>query len=498
MTPKPRRQTATLYLRLSDARDDASTSISRQRADLTAYAESHGLRIVAELVDDGVSGRSSREKAQEALQTLRDGDSAALLVWKFDRWSRQGLGAVADLIDVLDKRPGALFVALQDGLNSDQPAWRIIASVLAEVARMEAESTSLRVSSAIDHMRHGGRWHGGRPPVGYVSAPNPTGPGRVLVPDPVAVEHLTDAARRVVAGESLYAVTQRLNASPCRPPAAEEWNHQTLRRAFMGTAIVGRVSARVPGSERAERRFDVLRDESGNARQVWEPVIPVDLWRQVRDVLQARNDASPLAGRQRKPSKGARLLSGLLICAECGGPLYTAVVASGAAYRCSNRSRGKTCPGVTVTAAGLEDWVIDRTLRAFGRMPVVQPVSYELPAAELAEAREALAEISARLGDAGLTDDDEARLESQGRALRRRVRELSADRPPAEVRMEATGETVADVWATADTERRRELLAASIDHIAVSKGLPGSRRFNPDRFEVFLRPSFDELGYDVA
>ncbi|WP_396668141.1 recombinase family protein [Microbacterium sp. R86528] len=493
---KPKRRTAALYLRLSDARDEASTSIDRQRADLTAEAERRGLSIVDELVDDGVSGRKSRAHADEALRMLRDAEADVLLVWKFDRWSRQGLGAVASLIEALDARPSALFVAVHDGLNSDQPAWRIIASVLAEVARMEADSTSLRVSSTVRHLKGEGRWHGGRPPVGYRSVPHPSGVGRALEPDPHAVELFTDAARRIVAGEALYGVTRRLNASELKPPSAPAWSVQTVRRALLGQSIVGRVSVRVPGTAREARKFDVLRDDEGNPRQVWEPVLPLDLWRACRDVLEERNAASPMAGRERAPSTRSRLLAGLAVCAHCDGPMHVGVTSEGRSrYVCAKRSRGQACLGPAVTAAPLEEWVEARFLAATAHMPVTMRVTHEGPAVELAEAEEALAAVSARLGDPDTDDDEADRLVVQQRKLRRRVRELAAEGPPpAEVELVETGEAFGDVWAAADVARRRELLAAGIDHVAVRAGKRGGRRFDESRFDIVWRPSPAELG----
>ena len=60
----------------------------------------------------------------------------------------------------------------RDGLSSTQPAWRIIASVLAEVARMERDNTSTRVLSSLAELRLNGRFTGGQRPYGYVSADN--------------------------------------------------------------------------------------------------------------------------------------------------------------------------------------------------------------------------------------------------------------------------------------------------------------------------------------
>src|SRR4051794_20873542 len=108
---------AVLYLRISES-DEASTSLVRQEADLRARAAREGWTVVDVLSDDGISGGSSRAKAHRALEMLRGGDADVLAVWKADRWSRQGVRAVADLDDVLAQRPDARFIADQDGLDS--------------------------------------------------------------------------------------------------------------------------------------------------------------------------------------------------------------------------------------------------------------------------------------------------------------------------------------------------------------------------------------------
>src|SRR5690242_17335288 len=106
---KPSR--AVLYLRLSEL-TDGSTSIVKQRDDLRALAEREGWDVVAEFVDEGISGRKSRVNAYEALSMIRNQRADVLVVWKFDRWSRQGLPALAALIETLDMRDDAVFVAL--------------------------------------------------------------------------------------------------------------------------------------------------------------------------------------------------------------------------------------------------------------------------------------------------------------------------------------------------------------------------------------------------
>jgi site-specific DNA recombinase len=496
---KPR---AVLYVRLSVTRE-ASTSIERQKEDLEELARREGWDIVDTIADDGVSGAKDRENARHALRMIRTGEADVLAVWKFDRWSRIGLGAVADLVSALDarekkdKRP-ALFVALRDGLRSDQPAWRIIASVLAEVARQERENTRERTRSSIAKLKREGRWSGGTLPLGYASAPNPDGAGRVLVVDESEAEYLREAAERIIAGTSTYAVVMWLNDAAVRPRRAENWTVQAVTQALTGPSIVGRVTV---GS-------DVRRDADGLPTQVYPPAIPLDLWHDVRATIDARRSSSRLVG-TRSPSRRSRLLSGIAVCGECGAPLYVRssspttdknnVRKPGVAlYSCSARSNGGACPSVTVTAARLEEHVEALFLAAVGNSEVLRPVEHDSPAIALVEAEAALADVSARLGDPDLNDDEEGRLDAQRRELRSRVRALRSEATaPPEIELVSTGERFRDVWDAAadDIEARRLLLGDALVSVEVRKGRRGTRGLDAARVTPNWRRAQDD--YDA-
>jgi len=478
-----------LYLRLSVASDEESTSIERQEADLRALAQREGWDVVEVFTDDGFSGRKERAKARAAVEALRVGAIDVLAVWKFDRFSREGIKGLVPLLDALEQRPEAVFVALQDGLRSGTTAWEMLAPILATFARIESNNTAARVRSAIASNRAAGRWTGGPAPVGYVSAPNPAGPGRVLVPArgqviddgrvaPDEVTHLVEAAERIVSGQSLYAVTGWLNTTAMRPRRARSWSIQAVSQVLSGTAIVGQVKI---GGE-------VLRDSDGVPREVFEPALPVPLWRSVRAVLAERATARVPAGTRRRGSR-SRLLSGLAVCASCGAPLYVRQQQNGeAAYRCASRSNGRPCTApVSVTAARLEEFVAANFLRAVGRLPILRPAEVEPVEVERTEVEDALRDVAARLGDPNLSEADEEHFETVSRHLRARLRALRGATSAAatEVALEETGETYADVWARLDdVAARREHLVSALASVEVSRGLRGRTGLDPARVSL--------------
>lgn len=468
---------AILYLRLSQS-DDASTSIQRQETDLRLRAEREGWEVVDVLVDDGVSGGKSRANAEVALDYLRTGRAEVLAVWKFDRWSRQGLGALADLIRVLDDRPKALFVADRDGLSSAQPAWRIIASVLAEVARMERENTRTRVLSSLAALRTSGRYAGGQRPYGYVSAPNPDGPGRILVVDPFEAQVVREAADRILSGETPYSVAHDLNRRGIPSKSGKRWSATVLRELLQRDAIVGRVT----------HRGNLVRGDDGLPLTVWEPVLDLALWHRLRVHLGAISDArrERKAPRQGRPT--SRLLAGIVKCASCGSSLYVRSSGRGIfSYACIAKADGRVCVGVAVNAERIEEFVEERFLAKVGPLRRFLRVKDEVADAHtFAEIERAIAQTTEALAE----DDADlpallARLASL-KAQRAEQRERNA---APEIRLVDTGETYAEAWERMDTLDRRDLLAANVAILTVSKGKRGHHGLDASRVTLVAQPA---------
>jgi len=502
------------YLRLSSS-DEASTSIARQEADLRAHAERSGWEIVRVLTDDGFSGRKARDNADEALRMLRDDEADVLAVWKFDRWSRQGLGAVAALIATLDARPSALFVALNDGLNSSQPAWRIIASVLAEVARMEADNTSMRVKSAVKTMRHAGRFPGGIVPYGYWPVENPDGPGRILTPNPTEAATIREVAERILAGDSLTRVAADLHEAGVPTPRSDYrlaqmagrpagdldrgvWRISTIRLVWTADYLLGRV--RESGA--------LIRDADGLPLQVWTPILDlvqltglrarlgnpsedsrkIQEWRAEQKANPSRDVPRPptLASPRPAVRRAARILSGFAYCAHCDHKLYVGTVGGKPSYRCPQGGAPNLCPGVRVMAEPLEEYVTGVFLKVAGNWPEVDQegsVADSGTAEALAEVQSAIQETLAALGD---DEGDVSALSARLETLKARRSQLRALPEVQTFETVYTGRTLAEAWhADDDPASRRVILAWALDHVTVSKAVARGNQFDPARVREF-------------
>ncbi len=494
---------AVLYLRLSSS-DDASTSIVRQEADLRALCERHGWDVVEVLTDDGISGTKVRANATEALRMLRAREADVLAVWKLDRWGRRGAADVADLVAVLDERKDARFIALQDGLDSTQQAWRLIASVLSEVGRAEAENTSTRIRSSIAHRRRVGRHTGGRVPFGYRTAAHPDGQGRILEPDPVEAPIVREVAERLLRGETPTSVcrglalagvptalsvsrrTRQAGGDPTGLPRGT-WYVQTIRKVWGGDPLAGRVMA--AGA--------LIRGEDGLPVQRWEPILDVGTLGRLRDVLGLSHTSPRLSAQPVQKRRAARLLSGVAVCGVCSRRLYVRTKGTGKGqvpvYACpAGREGGFDCGSPSITAERLEGYVTDQWRSIVG--PFAEVRSFEVRSDEgvaeaLAEVEENVRETTAALG---LDGADLGALVARLEALKATRARLRATPSTVETVLEKTGRTFGEAWdAFPDDGARRDLLFEALHHVevfpAVRRGGAGGGTFDSDRVRIIWR-----------
>ncbi len=473
-----------LYLRLSASADD-SVSIARQEAELRSYADREGWAVTDTVIDDGISGTKVRANAQRALSMLRRGDADVLLVWALDRFSRQGLGAIAELVDTLDAAPGALFVAMKDGLRSDMAMWRVIAVVLAEVARSEAESVSARRRSELAFRRGLGRHTTGAAPFGYRAIPAPDGIGQTLALHDEEAALVRALADRVLAGDSLTAIVRDLNVDAVptgrsraralahrgEDPAGADrgaWEVTTLKRLLSSDRLLGRMM----------HDGQPVRGDDGLPVEAFPPILTLG---QV-EALRVRLRPGGAAPRTRR---AARLLSGVAYCALCDRKLYVTGRRGVDVYRCTPFG-GSSCPGTSAPAEALERFVASTWLSAAGSAPEVEEVIVD--AVETASA--ALADVEAAIRETTLAlaadDANLAALMPRLADLKARRADLRSATTSVSVVTRPTGRTLGEAFASSsDVGWRRSVLVRALDHVTVARAARPGPRFDTGRVAFY-------------
>lgn len=467
------KRAASLYVRLSRQSREEQTGLGSQEQDLRNLAAARGLAVAEVRVDDGESGALRNRPGLLAwLQDARDGRVDHLLAWKLDRVSRGGSAALAEFLDTLegidrDGKPVSApvrFLSVADGLDSESGSWGIQAAVMAEIAKSEREAIRTRILRSKKALRDAGRWQGGPVPTAFRAAPNPEGPGKVLVPVPSEVAILREAAA-ILTARGLRAATRFLEASTLRPSRVEHWQRMTVRQALTSDAAKALIFS---PAERAD----------------------------IRQALEPKGGSGG-----RGPS---RLLSGILRCASCGQNMH--VVGRGGKasagtrrYMCSGRRHGYGCETPTGASCDLLETYVEREwLAGWGEMDemtLVQPAAEHrnrvaLLEEQIADAKAAYMAAATRAERAEATvrvdelEDALDALESQPSTLLTFLR--------------TTGRTYADAWRDADLDDRRDLLRQTVGFLTVARATtPGRTAFDParllDGYKLAPAPADDAL-----
>lgn len=392
-----------------------------------------------------------------------------------------GLGAVAKLVEVLDEKPNAVFLAHKEGLRSDQPAFRLMASVISEVARMEAEGTRDRIKAMRSYVLSETdpsqtRWLGGAVPFGYQPVAREGG-GKALQLDPNEAPVAREAAKKFVAGMSLTDVTRLLQARHVATPQSPArrarqagkptegldpgtWRITTVRKLLLSPTLIGRTT----------QGDGVVTDATGLPITRWEPVVDVGTWNAIQAKVRARD---PYASR-----KASSWLSGLLFCGRCGSVLYANSRKDriNGSFRCANKAvPGQECKGVTISREGVEAYMESTIVRMIGGLDeyrITETVEGTDPS-ELEAVAQAVADVqSALAGD----DADYGALLPKLDALKARRRALQ-EAPGRVVRTRVpTGRTLADAWAEGGVRDRQFIVSDMLRGIEVQ---PASRTRQP-------------------
>ena len=481
-----------LYLRLSVS-DDASTSIARQEADLRALAARDGGTVVAVITDDGKSGGKARANADAALAMLTDDTADTLAVWKLDRWTRQGFTGLVSVQSALSVRPAARFVTADGAIDTaNGDIWEMIAPALAYVGKAERSATIARVKSSIAHLRKSGRFAGGTVPFGYAAAPAPDGPGRVLVIDDTEAAIVRELADRIIAGESPWRLARELNGRGIPAPRSEArrlaregrdggdlgvWRITSVRKVMTGDYLRG-----------FQRHHGALiAGADGLPARVWSAVLDDARWFAVSDIL------APAPGYERpQRRRAARLLSGLVTCADCGGRMYVRsdrLSRGGAVYGCPAKRNGQICADVKIAAGSVEEHVTALVLAAIGDLPMMrhEVSGTDANAATLRDVESAIAATTAEMAD---DDADVPALASQLAALKAHRADIRAMPSERTAHYVETGQTWAEAFeAAADVDAQRLLLVDAVTAVRIRPAMRQSGRFDPARVAVDFAPA---------
>ena len=341
-----------LYLRQSKDLEGDGLAIDRQRDNCLARATGKGWTVddAAIYVDNNTSASSLkvRPSYQRLIADVKARKFDVVIAWNLDRLTRRPR-EIEDWID-LNQKYGVNLMTSEgdDPIDLSTESGRLIIRINAAVARQEVERKGRRQKESNAQARTLGLPPVGRRAFGYttlaagaksVTAKRLGADGREYLAfghEPITTE--ADAIRRgydlLLSGASLMAVAKTWNAGGLPTTNGAPWGQNTVRGVLTNPRYVAMVgeprAADTPGHR--SNRYDLSKLSPG----AWEPIVTLPTWTAASEILR---DPS-----RRKTSGAPRrwLLSGIATCGVvvngdvCGAPMKAGATRDKVAvYRCS-------------------------------------------------------------------------------------------------------------------------------------------------------------------
>jgi site-specific DNA recombinase len=453
---------AAIYCRLSRV---GGLGIERQEEDCRRIAAERGWQVV-EVFKETRSASPTARKAREEWERLKEGVEArqfdAVIFWMEDRSNRDVIQA-GEFVKVCQE--AGLSKVVLPTYEYDFTDAEDVARFYGEVIRAQQEIARLskRVTRQKQQHAEAGKRNGGRRGFGS------TGAGRTKVTLLQALgeqELIREAARRVLAGESLHGIAADWKDRGIRTPGTVKrpeggvWSGQNLRQMLLSPAIAG------------------YRTYNGQLIDAtWEPIVPREQWEALRTFLTSPERMA--LGRRGRPA--GYLLTGIIWCGGCGGRMGTVFIprADGTrerTYACRRQVWYGGCGKISRRAEPVEQLIIEALFQA------VEGPEWDAQqaTAEQAAGDPRVAELSDRLAaDRAILDglDDRAvdygwspekykaqvaRVEARMDAARAELARLQCSRAVA-----AVPRNLRQVWPDLSLSRRRAIVAAVFSRVEV-------------------------------
>lgn len=447
---------AAIYCRISDDREGGGLGVARQEADCRALATARGMTVAQVYVDNDLSAYSGKVRPGylALLEAIAEGEVDAVLAWHTDRLHR----SPAELEGYIDAcKPGRIpTVTVQAGImDLATPAGRMVARYLGTAARYESEHKSERAKRKALELAQAGRPSGGLRAFGYEK-------DRLTVrPDEAAV--VVELAGRVLAGESLRSCAADLQRRGISTVTGAAWSPTTVRAML------------------CRARYAGLREHKGvTYPATWPAVLPLDVHLALRAMMS--DAARDTGGRGR-----TRLLTGIILCGDCRGPMTThhggkdRPAASRVSYVCNACQLYGAADGCDVVVI---DEVVDRLSHPAFALSGEVDVDDDADEQTIQAGELRLADIGKTWADDPTMDPTVVRALSDGvRARVEAARQRLAERGS---RRAAPLPVVVDrsAFLALDLEVQRALVRSVTDSITLARPTQVRRAFDPGRVEV--------------
>ncbi len=157
-----------IYCRVSmdeSAEDKRYQEPKNQLEPLRTWAQNQGWEITREYIDKASGADHNRPEFRKMINEAMLLKFNTILVWKLDRFSREGISHTLSYIQKLRDRGCAIKSMTETWLDTskDNPISEVILALMSWVAAEERRKISERTKLGIQRRKNLGIWKGGRP-----------------------------------------------------------------------------------------------------------------------------------------------------------------------------------------------------------------------------------------------------------------------------------------------------------------------------------------------
>lgn len=479
-TPKPADR-AVLYARISEDMQEGA-GVERQLRDARALAEARCWTVVAECHDNDISALrgAHRPGYQEVIRLVNEGAVDRVVAWQTSRLFRNRIER-ARAIEDFARAKVTINAVKGPEFDLTTAYGRGQFGLLGEFDTMESEVKSERVLAAnLDRMARG--LPSGD--LGYGWRKVGRGLYEVVEDEATIVREIVD---RLLAGETLRAITGDLNERGVPAPKTATWGKTSVKKLALRHSNV------------ALRLHHRGQEDEQIVPGVWPPIIDRAKWERVTALLSApdRRSNGTAMGSTAPTRPGARehlLTWGVGECGICGGRLRVAWKGN---TRYGQKKRLYMCE--PKGCVGRDEARVDELVRALLVARLSQPdaLSWAMPdeseeraAAEQVEAIRRRVEQTEEAAAGGVLPIASAsailaRLRPELEAAEETFRRLAV-RGSRDVLAAAAGPKAAQWWEAASVAQRRRLVEALLSKVVIEKTERGPG-FKPQHIKVEWR-----------
>lgn len=326
---------AVIYSRASLDATGEGRSVDRQEEQCRKLLDLRGWQEVEAVRDNSISayGGKHRPGWEQVRQLMRSGRVDVIVAWHLDRITRSMLD-LEQLIGEAETYGVAVATATGD-IDLTTDVGRMVARILAAVARAEVERKAARQKLANEQLARAGKpWTGGARPFGYTQDQLDTVPEEA--------EAIREAAQAVLGGVALREIARRwdeagLVSSRASDTTEAGWTGRGVRGVLLSPRYVG------------------LRTYRGEVvgPGVWPAILDEDTYTAVGKRL---TEAARTMGMSKAGRTPSNLLTGLVHCSVCGRALGASRLRGQEVYLCRPSAH------VTPRRALIEDYVAEELL----------------------------------------------------------------------------------------------------------------------------------------